>query len=420
MKKYLIYLLLSRTHRLASMVSILTIILLLGTPAQLIPRSFAQEATPVPERQIDLRTLGFDLQKAPNYKNGEVFSDLSLVFDDAHNRILFIGEKELAVYFSDPVDERAGRTVQPPSSEPAHRMEAFFVEVDNGSLVSHQVWQTRRRRFSNERYDTQPRMKAVKGGFLVHANDSLALYSADLQKKQELQLDPSLEYSAMVAPGGDVFFLEQSAPGVATSSGGVSMVVNGDSEHWPVAHGEWRSSETLVKLRSMDLFPGAAETATSDAVAGRRVHCVDLQRVGVPLSQLSCTDPYGYGAPMFLIETELVLTYRGGFQVLSPIGDVLWGRQVADPKAYDTYDCVRSLNGSRFATSIFAYRKIKFDDTEIPKRSFAVLVYDRSQRTKVFSVVVKSEQAPPIALSPDGDRLAILSGTTLLLYRIPG
>jgi hypothetical protein len=407
-------------HRRAQWVCIFAAIFLTWTAMPLVPRSFAQEATPAPERQIDLRTLNYRTPEIPNYANREIFSDLSLLFQDVHAHLEFVSEKEFAVYFSDAVGERVtARNSQSTAPESDHHMQAFLLNSDDGDLVSHLVWQTRERRFFNVRYDTQARMMGVKGGFLVHANNTLAFYSADLQKKQEIQLNPSLEYAAMVAPGGDVFFLEQGSPGVPNSSGGVSTVANGDSEHLPVAHGEWRSSETFEKLRGMDLFPGSAESVSSDAFAGTWFKCIDVQRVGVSRNHLSCTDPYRYGQPMFLSDSELVLNYPGGFQVLSTSGDVLWEREISSAHmAYDLYDCVRSLDGSRFAMSVLAYRKIEFENTKIPKRWFAVLVYDRSQRNKVLLVALKSEQAPLIALSPEGDRLAILRGTTLSLYKL--
>lgn len=411
-----------RAGSVTRMTLVLATILVVAIPTPVMPKNAARPANPLPERQIDLRTLGLEPPKVPNYKNGEIFADLSLLFENHDLQIEFVTGKELVVYFSDTVDERtSARSGQSPSLQDPHRMEAFFVNVDNGNLVSHQVWRTRRRRFfaKNELYDTQARIKAVRSGFLVHANNTLALYSPDLQEKQEIQLDPSLEYSAMVAPGGDVFFLEQSMAGVAVSSGSVSMLMAGDSEHVPVAHGEWRSSETFEKLRSRDLFPGAAISVSSDAFAGTWFKCIDIQRADSSQSHLACADPYRYGAPMFLSDSELLLNYPGGFQVLSAGGDVLWGRQISDHKNYDLYDCVRSPDERRFAMSVFAYRKIEFDNTKIPKRWFAVLVYDRSQRTKVFSVVIKSEDASGVALSPEGDRLAILSGTTLLLYKLP-
>ncbi len=406
-------------HRRTAMAFILAAIVMVQTPTQLMSKSARRALGPLPERQIDLGTLNYRTPVVPNYADREIFSDLSLLFQDVHAHVEFVSANELVVYFSDVVDERVTtRNAQSPAPEPAHTMQAIFVDVDNGKMASHQIWQTRRRRFFNGRYDTQARIMPMRGGFLVHAANTLTLYSPDLQKKQEIQLDASWEYAAMVAPGGEVFFLERSMPGVVNSSGGVATVVNGDSEHWPVAHGEWRSSETFEKLRSRDLFPGAAMSVSTDAFAGTWFKCVDIQRADLSQSHLCCGDPCRYGAPLFLDDREVVMEIRSGFQVLSTSGEVMWGRQNSDWNHFDFYDYVRSLDGSRFAMSLFAYHKIKFDDTEIPKRWFAILVYDRAQRTKVFSVVLKSESAPAIALSPDGERLAVLSGTTLFLYKV--
>jgi hypothetical protein len=388
------------------------------------PNCAAQTASPMPERQIDLRALNFEQPKIPNYKNSEIFANLSLLFQDVHAHVEFVTESELVVYSSDVVDERVqARNGQSPSPEPTHRMQALFLDADNGTLVSHEIWQTRRRRFFNTGTDTQARIIPVRSGFLVHANNTLALYAADLHKKREMALDDSLEYAAIVAPGGDVFFLEHDTPGVVTSAGGVSMVQNVD-RGLLTAHGEWRSSETFDKLGSIDLFPGGADSVSKDAFAGRWYRCIVVQRVDSIRTPLCCDDPCTYGQPVFLDNDEVVSFFRSGFQVLSTKGKVLWGRQSRDWKNWKNFilsDDVRSLDGSRFAGLFYADRKVEIDGTEIPKKWFGVLVYDRSKRAKVFSALLKPENAPApaIALSPSGDRLAILSGTTLFLYRMP-
>lgn len=406
-----------RMHRVTMIAFALGVFLVTSTIAT--PNLAAQKATPLPEREIDLSALNFEQPKVPNYKNNEIFANLSLLFQDVHAHVEFIDAKELVVYFSDVVDERVkAQNGQPPSSPPAHRMEALFLDVETGNLISHQAWQTRERRFFNTLYDTQARIMPVRGGFLVHADNLLTLYAPDLQEKEEMQLNPLHEYAATVAPGGNVFFLQQDSPGIAIRSGPVSMVVNGDN----VARGEWRSSESFEKLRARDLFPGAAESVSTNAFAGKWYSCIDIQGADSTQSHLCCDDPCRYGQPMFLDDRQVVSCFRRGFRVLSTEGAVLWSRE--DPawktwKDGDLWDDVRSLDGSRFAELRVAHRKLMFDGTQIPKRWFAVLLYDRSQRTKVFSVVLKPENVPTIALSPAGDRLAILSGTTLLLYRIP-
>ncbi len=405
-------------RRRTQWVCIFAAIFLTWTAMPALPTRDTQTAIPVPERQIDLRALNFAQPKIPNYSNSDIFSDISLLFQDVHAHVEFVSESELVVYSSQIVDERVvARNGQSPAPEPAHSMQAFFVDTDDGNLISHQVWQTRRRTFFNTKTDSQAQIMPVRDGFLVHANNTLALYSGDLHKKQEIQLDPFSEYAAMVAPGGDVFFLERSSPGVVVRSGSVSMVVNADSGLL-TGYGEWRSSETFEKLRSVDLYPGAAQSVSSDSFAERWYLCVDLQRADSSQSHLCCGDPCRYGQAMFLDDHEIVMQVRSGFQVLSTSGEVLWRREDPNWNNFGVDDDARSLDGSRFAMLLFAYRKIGFDDTKIPKRWFAVFVYDRAQRTKVFSVVLKSENAPAFALSPQGDRLAILNGSTLLLYKI--
>jgi len=395
------------------------LVLLLGAASPAFPTRARQTAIPVPERQIDLGAMNFAQPKIPNYSDSELFSDISLFFQDVHPHVEFVSESELVVYSSDVVDERVmARNGQSPVPEPAHRLQAFFVDADDGNLISHQVWQTRRRRFFNTKSDTQAQIMPVRNGFLLHANDTLALYSPDLHKKQEIQLDPSSEYAALVAPGGDVFFLERSNPGVVVRSDSVSTVVNAEYGLL-TAHGEWHSSETFEKLRSRDLSPGAAQSVSSDSFAERWYQCVDLQRADSPQSHLCCVDPCRYGLAMFLDDRQIVMQVRSGFQVLSTSGELLWRREDPNWNNFGVDDDARSLDGSQFAMLLFANRKIKFDDTEIPKRWFAVLVYDRAQRTKVFSVVWKSEGVRAFALSPEGHRLAVLRGTNLLLYRIP-
>ena len=55
----------------------------------------------------------------------------------------------------------------------------------------------------------------------------------------------------------------------------------------------------------------------------------------------------------------------------------------------------------------------------IPKGDVAIMVYDRAKRRRVFSVILKLVDVAGLALSPDGQILATLSGTTLRLFKVP-
>jgi hypothetical protein len=382
----------------------------------------AQKVTPEPEQKIDLKALNFAQPKIPNYKNNEIFSNIALLFQDVHAHVEFVDSKSAVVYFSDVVDERPNaQEGQRSAAPPTRRMEALFLDVESGTLISHQAWPTRERRFFNILYDTQARIMPVQGGFLVHADNALTLYAPDLRKKQEMQLDPQYEYAATVAPGGDVFFLQKDNPGVPVRSGIVSTVVSADSGLF-TAHGDWRSSQTLETLGGRALFPGSAQSVGTHAFAGRWYNCIDIQGADLTQSHLCCGDPCRYGQALFLDDDEIVSFFRSGFQVLSARGEALWGREITGWKNWQNFvllDQVRSLDGSRFAVLFYADRRFEFDGTAIPKKRFGLLVYDRSQKAKVFSVVTEAGSTPPIALSPEGDRLAILCDTTLLVYRIP-
>jgi hypothetical protein len=138
--------------------------LLLG----LLGLSFAQERTASPARELDLRVLGF---KLPADTPQGTVGHPAVLFDDSRARVVFVDPRQLAVYFSDGVSDR-----------PAAQMEAFFVDTDTSKLVSHEVWHTRKRRFFNERYDTQARIIPIAHGFLVHTDNSMRVYSASHDK----------------------------------------------------------------------------------------------------------------------------------------------------------------------------------------------------------------------------------------------
>src|SRR4029077_7511194 len=122
-------------------------------------------------------------------------------------------------------------------------MEAFFVSPRTGKLVSRKTWPTIQRRFLNERWDTQARIMAVQGGFLVHAANSLTLYSSNLEPKGKLTLEDGPEFAITVAPLGRTFHRQ-------------SIQVDNQAE------GEWFDSNTLVKLHSQHEMAGV--TSASD------------------------------------------------------------------------------------------------------------------------------------------------------------
>ena len=354
--------------------------------------------------QVDLRTVGY---KPPEDELSvkEFFANPTRAYDDHQPRMTFIDRRNLAIYFSDAVDEKAAKKSMPVSAEALPSMQAFFVDGESGALISRKTWPTEKRSWFNERYDTQAQLLEVEGGFLVHAGNSLALYSPDLRKIREMTLDAAVEWAATVAPMGRTFFLERIDPAVQQK-----------------AEGDWMASDTFERLRSLDVYPGSVVSVSKDAIAGtlsKGVQCLDSQRVGESPSHLCCGDPCGYGLPLFVAEDEVVSSYSYGFRVLCTTGEVLWRREATDPRVHLIDDCERSMNGNRFLIRAHWNKRVVFDQTSIPKGADAIIVYDRAERRQVFSVISKPVDVNGLALSPDGQTLAVLSGTTLRLYRVP-
>jgi len=332
----------------------------------------------------------------------EFFANPTRAYDDHQTQMTFIDHRNLAIYFSDAVEEGAAKKSAP---EAVPSMQAFFVNGESGALISHKIWPTEKRSWFNERYDTQARLLEVEGGFLVHAGNSLALYSPDLRKIREMTLDAAVEWAATVAPMGRTFFLERIDTAVQQK-----------------AEGAWMASDTFERLRSLDVYSGSVVSVSKDAIAGtlsKGVQCLDSQRVGESPSHLCCGDPCGYGLPLFVAEDEVVSSYSYGFRVLSTTGEVLWRREATDPRVHLIDDCERSMNGNRFLIRAHWNKRVVFDQTSIPKGADAIIVYDRAERRQVFSVISKPVDVNGLALSPDGQTLAVLSGTTLRLYRVP-
>jgi hypothetical protein len=360
------------------------------------------QGNPPPIRQIDLRTMGY---QAPKIQLSETswFADPSHGYDDTRVRLAFVGGGVLAVYFSDP-EEPAPPTLKKRTdvAEFDRTMEVFFVNLEKATLLSHEVLPARERRWPDERFDTEARIMPVRGGFLLHARDSLTLYSSDLQERRQISLDPRAMWAALVAPAGRAFFLEQIDP-------------KSDAD----AQGRWLASDTFQTIRAARLYPGSAASVSEKAIAIRGVHCVDIGQVGEPPRHVCCEEPCGSGDPLFLDDAEIISSFLSGFRVLSASGDLLWARDAADPHIHLLAGLKRSMNGNRFAISTSWDQRTVFDDTRIPGGASAVFVYDQPKRERIFSVVLKPRNRWEFALSPDGQTLAVLDGAKLSLYALP-
>jgi len=353
-----------------------------------------KDSTAAPVVEIHLRDLGYHPTPGYRYGGTGIPRDLSVLYDDDKKRLAFIDEKSLVVYIShfQPQSQKDGL---PESRD----MEALFVDTRSGALISRKTWPTIKRRWLNERWDTQARIMAVHGGFLVHAGNSLMLYSVDQKKKGELPLEIGSRWAAVVPPLGRTIHLQR---------------IDGDE-----AEGDWFASDTLTKLRSQHEIEGIT-SASDQAVVTKLAHCLQLQAVGESPRNLCCSDPCRLGLPEFLSEAEVLSVYRNGFSVLTTSGEKLWSQETPDGKNRFIESHTRSLNGNRFALSLRGDRHTVFDLVKVPNGELAIFVYDHSTRTQVFHLTLgRVAELVHFALSPDGSTLALLVGETVRVYKIP-
>jgi hypothetical protein len=342
-------------------------------------------------REIHLRDLGYQPSLECPYAGTGIPRDLSILNDDYKERLTFIDDKTLVVYQSHCRPQNKQDTLPEQRS-----MEALFVSPQAGVLISRRTWPTIKRRWLNERWDTQARIFAVRGGFLVHAGNSLIVYSAEQEQKATLALEDGPAWAVTVAPVGRTIHLQR---------------IHTDNQ----AKGEWLASDSLEKLRRQDEMAGII-SASDQAVVGKTAHCVQLQVVGERPRSLYCADPSRLGLPLFLTDLEVLSVFSKGFTVFSASGERRWSREVPEGRLVGNHK--RALNGNRFGISTRG--QVVFDQVSVPKGQLAIIVYDEAKRTQILHVLLdRDPEQVDFELSPDGGMLAVLVGDTIRLYRIP-
>ena len=289
-----------------------------GTPKD--SQKSKQTGDESPILHINLGDLGYHQSQECTYKGTGVPRDLSVLNDDYKKRIVFIDDQSVVVYQSHCLPEKG--------SAPSPRsVEAFFVNPQSGMLIAKQSWPTIKRRWLNERWDTQARILALADGVAVQAGRSLMVYSARLEKKEELRLEDGPRWAASVAPQGHTIHLQR---------------IEDDNN----ARGEWLTSDTLKDLRSQNEMAGVVSVSDT-AVVYKLAHCLQLQAIGEAPRNLYCADAPHLGLPLFLTNSDVLSVYDKGFGVWSLDGGRLWGREVTKGTVLGSHK--RSLQGNRFA-----------------------------------------------------------------------
>jgi hypothetical protein len=336
---------------------------------------------------------------------------------DGHSRLSFVSENVLAVYFNRSPEQKNEGT------SPTYRMEVFFVSTDSGRVIEHRTWSTLKRQWFNDSYDTEGRILEVRNGFLVDASAKLELYSPDLKlvKTYDLRGDastPTEMWSIAVAPGGDLIHIQPSAQTTQVRRGTVSYFTGTDE-----TDSTWLRSDSFENAGTVRYF-GGIHSVSHDSIVTKMAHCLDLEQAGRSTRHLTCTRPAATGLPTFLNDVEVLSVYYTGFSVLSTNGTQLWTAGGFDPgthRALMIENHRKSMSGSRFAISLTGYkRKAVFDSVPVARSPLHTIVaYDERCRQQISSVTPALSDLSDFALSPEGNTLAVLTGTTISVYALP-
>lgn len=394
---------------------ILVVALLLGLPVIL--ASPLKEQLPTPTLSVNLASLGYNPPKPPSHTDREVFHDLTILMQESGTNFTFVDRNVAAVYFTRPSEKNQH------GSSSDYQMEVFFVNTDSGKLIERRIWNTLRRQWFDNSYDSEGKIMEVRNGFLVQANARLELYSPDLRLVKSYDLKANFSdamgmWNTEVAPGGEVIHVQPSEKVSQAGHGNVSYFAGGGGE----TEGVWLRADSFEKIATQTYYPGA-NVISNNSIVSPRIHCVDIQPIGERARHLHCTD-FAPGNPTFLNDNEIVVGYGTNFVVFSTQGTELWKVGAPDPGSDRKLELgvgSRSLDGSRFVVSASALkRNVEFAGVPIGRwLGGTLLVFDENCRERVFSVTRDKHSMGFVALSSDGGTMAVLTESTLDMYKLP-
>ena len=347
-----------------------------------------------PDIVIDLARFGWT---PPHFEsNRDFFKDFSLAkmfAVDGNTNVIYLAEELVVAYHSkqDGKDWRSPR-----------RMEVFFINTKDGSLLATKNWLTRPRTSIDERYDSEARIIALHDGhFLVFANGVLMLYNAKLELLKQQELRPYTQndiWSMQAVPGGRAVFLQH-----ASTSGQVTYL--------------WLSSDTLEVQYQMS---GCRVDDSVGSVSAAQEAVFIRSRSGIRkcdrdqhLSTVSnILLDRGAGDIRMLSSQYLGVSADSGIGVIDVDHGVVWVKATNRKyrRNYFMFGEMRpAMSGTRFAVWVAAYHKALFDDVEI-KADPTILVYDIANPKSPISILFKPVSGEwDFSFSPKGEKLAIFS-----------
>jgi hypothetical protein len=365
-----------------------------------------------PVRQLDVRALGYMLQKV----RGELETH-----GDRGSRICFPSQRQIIVAFVTPRPANVKPELAPrgePSEALAYRLHALFVDAVTGKVQATHEWPTS----SKWAWIT----RAPEGKFVVITPERLTLYSPAIEEIKHLDL-PITQESI------------KEEWRVGSSTGGHYLVVDyasaaAEREGDPENRREWIDTETMQVLREWTINRGSPEYAKVMSISDDGKTALVGYNIGPPegpfhrLCKPSPSQPYCGGTTMIANDTVLGVTSpypkeAESMYLIRIDGDVVLRQDSFKGESYRRW--ATSVDGHRiaFALDMCKGGSAAFDIA--PHCSLSrVIVYDMVAHRWIYSLDGKQQHIKSIsglALSPDGSLLTLINQDGILqMYRVAG
>ena len=352
----------------------------------------------------DLEKLGWTFPNPKDSTDKIFFRDISIAkieAIDAGSQLLFLNDDLLVAYHT--VTSRGNW------QNATRQLEASFFRVKDGGLQETMHWTGAVRKASGGE-DSESRIISLGNGrFLVDANGTLMWYGGDFKLIRQQKLEPSTLVNLWglqaTLDGSDIFVRHEILPAVNDNRRSVTY--------------EWHDAQTFELLKSMpgNIYQGRSVLGLEHGIAlwcqeGGGTCTINTEG---QIKRICYVGLCGEAGPSPIAAHQFGLVGRNGIGVLDEESGLLWSDTV-DPE--DDHHgllfggLMAAASGKRFAVSVNAHRKYRFDSVDI--RKDMILVYDTESSKHIFALSARGE----FALSSDGRKLAVLEDGRVSLYTI--
>ena len=334
----------------------------------------------------------------PDLNNSRLTGSRLLVDSDQAG-LAFVNDKQLVVYAVDKDIGQLTSRVSPDVSS-SFRLHIWLFS-DSGTLINTTVLGTLYK---------QTAVKAVSGGVLVEAGDTLRLYSNDLGQRRDLPLVPMTRFDRMI---------------VSTSPSGKTILINRFIQSLGFSQLEVVDGKTLVQSYSWKLTPILYQSySISDTkliARGNNRHMF-VHSLHHPLWSLADQIPgpcANMDGPTFITDSLFVYDCDGT-SLRSNDGQQLF--HYSPEEGTRMGPIVVAGDGREVAVGTQRTKGIDFWDTGkgIKIISMEIVVYDLKLKKRLCKIGVTSIPNNDFAysLSQDGSKLAVLNDRNISMYSI--